>query len=115
MLPAGAQGVALMIFSNFKAIERYNAADAYVIGVGHLSDRLRGAPKFQADWPKGTRNLKSAERKELQQRLTARGFNTGGVDGRVGPMTQAAIRAYQRSVGVTPDGFPSLNLLNRLR
>ncbi|KKK62856.1 hypothetical protein LCGC14_3000160, partial [marine sediment metagenome] len=38
-----------------------------------------------------------------------------GVDGMVGPRTIAAIRGYQRSVGMIPDGYPSLNLLEKLR
>jgi membrane-bound lytic murein transglycosylase B len=37
-----------MIFDNFRVIERYNPADAYVIGVGHLSDRIAGGPAFRA-------------------------------------------------------------------
>ncbi|HGG65594.1 MAG TPA: lytic murein transglycosylase, partial [Rhodobacteraceae bacterium] len=40
LLPAGSRGAAFMIFNNFAVIEKYNKADAYVIGVGHLSDRL---------------------------------------------------------------------------
>jgi len=47
LLPAGGQGAEFMIFENFAVLERYNAADAYVIGVGHPSDRLRGVPKIQ--------------------------------------------------------------------
>ncbi|MEL6839085.1 MAG: peptidoglycan-binding domain-containing protein, partial [Pseudomonadota bacterium] len=31
------------------------------------------------------------------------------------PNTRAAIRAYQRSVGLPPDGHPSMALLQRLR
>ncbi|MEL6510152.1 MAG: lytic murein transglycosylase [Pseudomonadota bacterium] len=115
LLPAGSQGVALMIFKNFSVIERYNAADAYVIGVGHLSDRIVGKRGFQATWPRGDRALKSAERKELQQRLTRAGFSTQGVDGRIGPNTIAAIRSYQKARGLTPDGYPSLTLLQKLR
>jgi membrane-bound lytic murein transglycosylase B len=57
LLPAGAEGVALMIFDNFRVIERYNPADAYVIGVGHLSDRIAGGPAFRAGWPRGDRAL----------------------------------------------------------
>jgi membrane-bound lytic murein transglycosylase B len=53
----GAEGVALMIFDNFRVIERYNPADAYVIGVGHLSDRIAGGPAFRAGWPRGDRAL----------------------------------------------------------
>ena len=115
LLPAGANGAVFMIFDNFRSIERYNAADAYVIGVGHLSDRLKGGPPIQANWPEDNRALKFSERKELQQRLTNAGFSTKGVDGRIGPNTINAVRAYQRANGLIPDGYASLTLLNRLR
>lgn len=115
LLPAGAQGAAFLIFKNFAVIERYNAADAYVIGVGHLADRLRGGSKIQAKWPRGDRALLFAERKELQQRLSAAGFSTQGVDGKIGPNTINAIRAYQRARGLVPDGYPSLALLKSVR
>ena len=115
LLPAGARGAAFLIFANFHAIERYNAADAYVIAVGHLSDRIAGGPPIRAAWPRGERALTGAERRELQERLTAAGFDTGGVDGRIGPRTLAAVRAFQRSVGMVPDGHASPDLLQRLR
>ena len=115
LLPAGAQGAAFMIFNNFHVIERYNAADAYVIGVGHLSDRIRGAGPLKAKWPRDDRNLAFAEKKEMQQRLTAKGFDTAGVDGIIGPKTIQAIRNYQRSVGLIPDGYASYDILRRLR
>jgi membrane-bound lytic murein transglycosylase B len=115
LLPGGSEGVALMIFDNFRVIERYNPADAYVIGVGHLSDRIIGGPAFRAGWPRGDRALSGDERRELQRRLTAAGFSTGGVDGIIGPNTQDAVRGFQRSVGVVPDGYASLSLLQRLR
>lgn len=115
LLPAGANGAAFMIFNNFHVIERYNAADAYVIGVGHLADRIAGGPEIQASWPRGYEPLSLRQKKELQQRLTRAGFDTDGVDGIIGPNTIAAIRSYQSSVGLTPDGFPSLDVLRRLR
>lgn len=115
LLPAGGQGAAFMIFKNFGVIERYNAADAYVIGVGHLSDRIKGGSKIQASWPRDDRALTYTERKEMQRRLTTRGFSTQGVDGRVGPKTLQAVRSFQLAEGLTPDGYASLNLLKRLR
>ena len=115
LMPAGARGAAFMIFDNFRAIERYNAADAYVIAVGHLSDRLRGGPPIQAAWPRDDRALVFAERVELQERLTKAGFNTGGADGKIGPNTIAAVRAFQRSIGMIPDGYASLDILRLLR
>ncbi len=115
LLPAGGQGVALMIFDNFSVIESYNGADAYVIGIGHLSDRLAGRPRFQTPWPRGDRVLSFTEKKELQTRLTKAGFDTQGIDGRTGPNTINAVRAYQLAQGLVPDGYPTLNLLERLR
>ncbi|MEP2029480.1 MAG: lytic murein transglycosylase [Paracoccaceae bacterium] len=115
LLPAGGQGAAFMIFQNFAVIERYNAADAYVIGVGHLSDRIKGGPAIRAKWPRQDRSLTISERKEMQTRLTQSGFSTQGVDGKIGPNTIEAVRAYQLSVGIAPDGYASLTLLKRLR
>ncbi|MFW8633992.1 lytic murein transglycosylase [Cribrihabitans pelagius] len=115
LLPAGRNGAAFMIFKNFSVIERYNAADAYVIGVGHLSDRLKGAAPLQSSWPRGDRALSRAEREELQRRLSAAGFDTQGVDGRIGPNTIQAVRAFQEARGLVPDGYASPAMLERLR
>ncbi len=115
LLPAGGDGAAFLIFDNFAVIEHYNTADAYVIGVGHLGDRIIGGAPFRAEWPRGDRALSLKERKELQQRLTEAGFDTRKIDGRIGPLTINAVRAYQVASGLLPDGYASLRLLNRLR
>ena len=113
--PTGGRGPAFLVFRNFDVISRYNNAEAYIIGVGHLGDRIRGMGPLQVGWPEGERNLFRAERRELQERLTRAGFNTSGVDGKVGPATRRAIRAYQQAAGLPVDGFASLSLLQRLR
>ncbi len=115
LLPAGARGAAFMIFDNFHVIERYNAADAYVIAVGHLADRIRGGPAIRHEWPRGDRPLRFAEKKEMQRLLTAAGFDTAGVDGIIGPRTIAAIRAFQATIGMVPDGYASFEILKALR
>ena len=115
LLPAGGEGAAFMIFDNFEVLERYNTADAYVIGVGHLGDRILGGPAIQSDWPFADRALSFDERKELQKRLTRLGFDTEGIDGLVGPKTIDAVRAYQVARGLLPDGYASPRLLERLR
>jgi hypothetical protein len=57
-----------------------------------------------------------AEVQEIQRRLTAAGYDTGGTDGRVGNDTMAAIVAYQKKVGLVPaDGYAGLKLPTRLR
>ncbi|MGV6811338.1 MAG: lytic murein transglycosylase [Brevirhabdus sp.] len=115
LLPGGARGAAFVIFDNFHVIERYNTADAYVIAVGHLADRIQGGPPIKASWPRGDRPLSFTEKKEMQRLLTAKGFDTEGVDGIIGPNTIQAVREFQASIGLTPDGWVSLDILKRLR
>jgi len=115
ILPTGALGPSFLIFDNYRTISRYNNAQAYIIGVGHLGDRIAGRGPLRQAWPANERGLRRAERIELQQRLTQAGFSTRGIDGQIGPNTRAAIRAYQRHVGLPADGFPSVALLQRLR
>ena len=115
LLPAGASGAAFLVFDNFSAIESYNSADAYVIAVGHLSDRIVGGPAIAAPWPRNDRALTYPERIELQERLLAAGFDPGGVDGKIGPLTIGAVKVFQRARSLIPDGYPSLDILTRLR
>jgi peptidoglycan lytic transglycosylase B len=115
LLPAGARGPGFLMLNNFRAIMRYNPAEAYALAIGHLADRLRGGEPFAQDWPREERVLTRAERSELQQRLASRGFDSGEPDGRFGPKTRAAIRDYQAAAGLVPDGFASAALLLRLR
>lgn len=115
ILPAGARGPAFLMLKNFSVIKRYNNATSYALGVGHLADRLLGAPGFERPWPVDDQPLTRAEVSEMQQLLGLRGFSPGGVDGRVGPMTRAALRGFQRSVGLAADGYPTGSLLSRLR
>jgi lytic murein transglycosylase len=115
LIPSGASGPAFMVFRNFTVITRYNNAESYVIGVGHLSDRLVGGPPIQGAFPPDARGMTIDDRKALQTRLTARGFDTEGADGVIGSRTEAAIRAYQASVGLPVTGLPSLELLARLQ
>ncbi|WP_237267514.1 lytic murein transglycosylase [Sulfitobacter alexandrii] len=115
LLPGGAEGVAFLVFANFEALETYNTADAYVVAVGHLADRIKGGPAFENDWPRHLRVLTFDERIELQKRLTSAGFDTEKIDAKMGPLTVDAIRRFQADQGIRPDGYPSLDVLDRLR
>ncbi|MCG6901371.1 MAG: lytic murein transglycosylase [Rhodobacter sp.] len=115
LLPAGHTGPAFIIFDNFQVIEKYNTADAYVIGVGHLADRIKGLAPIKGTWPRDDRALSFDEKQEMQRRLLARGFDPEGVDGIIGPRTIAAVQAFQKSIGLVPDGYVSTGILNWLR
>lgn len=115
IMPAGASGPAFLILDNFRAVLRYNNSDNYALGVAFLGERLAGRPGIQGSWPRNDRPLSTAERQEIQQRLRAKGFYSGEIDGLFGSATMESVAAYQRSIGVTPDGYPTSILLGQLR
>jgi lytic murein transglycosylase len=109
-------GPSFLIGPNFYSVRSYNPSMNYALAIVHLSDRIRGDGPFVKSFPGGERAPTLAELKELQQRLTTVGFDTGGADGRVGTGTMRAVRAYQKKVGIEPaDGYPGLKVLERLR
>ncbi len=114
-LPVSARGPAFLLMKNYEVLHRYNGSEAYGYAVAHLADRIRGGGALIGKWPRNIRMLSEAERQELQQRLTAAGFDTAGTEGRIGAKTRAAIRNYQISIGLPADGFPAPELLQRLR
>ena len=95
-------------------IARYNNAVKYVVGVGHLSDRLAGRGPLKAQFGPDANGMRKQDRQALQRKLTAAGVDTEGTDGVIGPKTRNAIRAYQRKAGLPVTGEPSLELLRRL-
>jgi len=115
LVPAGAQGPGFLMLQNFRVIMKYNPAEAYALAIGHLADRLRGGEPLVQAWPRQERVLTRAERYELQQHLSARGYDVGEPDGRLGGKTRNALRQFQWSVGHVPDGFASAAILERLR
>lgn len=111
-----AGGPAFLLGQNFYSVRSYNPSTNYALAIAHLSDRLRGEGPFVKPFPNSERAPTLAEITELQDRLTKAGFDTGGVDGRVGNDTMRAVRDYQRKVGLEPaDGYAGLKVLARLR
>ncbi|HTC03079.1 MAG TPA: lytic murein transglycosylase [Xanthobacteraceae bacterium] len=115
LLPAGARGPAFLMLPNFRVIMKFNPAEAYALAIGYLADRLRGGAPLVQEWPRDERVLTLDERYELQQQLARHGFDIGAPDGLLGPRTRIAIRNFQASVGLVPDGFASSSVLDRLR
>jgi membrane-bound lytic murein transglycosylase B len=115
-IPAGANGPAFLMLNNFHVLMKYNPAEAYAMAIGHLADRMRGEAPFVTAWPRSERVLTSAERYELQQHLVRHGFDIGGEpNGRINSRSRSAIKSFQVSQGLIPDGFASAEMLERLR
>jgi membrane-bound lytic murein transglycosylase B len=116
LIPAGANGPSFLMLNNFRVLMKYNPAEAYALAIGHLADRLRGDGPIVTAWPRQERVLTSAERYELQQHLIRRGFDIGGEpNGRINAKSRNAIKGFQASQGLVPDGFASAGVLDRLR
>ena len=115
LLPAGARGPAFLVGPNFRAILRYNNSTNYALAVSLLSQRLAGGPDVRAAWPRDLQALSRSQLLDLQTALNAQGFDSGTPDGIVGPTTREALRRFQRSIGAPADGYPTLELLQRLQ
>ncbi|MBE2274980.1 MAG: lytic murein transglycosylase [Rhodobacteraceae bacterium] len=113
--PGGTAGPAFLLTQNFNVILRYNNAESYAIGIGHLADRIAGAGPLKAAFGPDRTGLTKADRQQIQRLLTAQGFDTGGSDGVLGPKSRAAISAWQAAHGWPATGEPSLDLLAALR
>jgi len=109
-------GPAFLLGANFFAVKSYNPSTSYALALCHLGDRCVGGGPFVQQFPGGEPAPTLADIEEIQRRLTALGFDTGGADGRVGTQTMLAVQAYQRKIGMEPaDGYAGVGLLARLR
>lgn len=115
LLPAGARGPAFLVGPNFRAILRYNNSTSYALAIGLLAQQLAGGPAVQTAWPRDLQALTSSQVMALQTALNARGFDSGTPDGAIGPATRRGVRQYQRSLNLPADGYPTLDLLQRLQ
>jgi Membrane-bound lytic murein transglycosylase B len=106
LVPAGAQGPGFLMLQNFRAIMKYNPAEAYALAIGHLADRFRGGGPFVQPWPRHERVLTRAERYELQQprpaRLRRRANPTAGSGARPATRCASSNRPWARC----PTGSP---------
>jgi lytic murein transglycosylase len=109
-------GPAFLLGPNFYAVRSYNPSMNYTLALLHLGDRCVGGEPFAQKFPGSERAPTLAEVQEIQRRLTAAGFDTGGADGRIGNDTMLAVRNFQRKAGMEPaDGYAGVTLLARLR
>jgi lytic murein transglycosylase len=109
-------GPAFLLGPNFYAVRSYNPSLNYTLSIVHLGDRVMGGEPFVQTFPGSERPPTRAEVQEIQRRLIALGFDTGGTDGRVGNDTMRAVRDFQRKIAMEPaDGYAGVSLLARLR
>ena len=104
-VPAGKDGPKFLMTQNYLVLKGYNFSDSYAMSVAHMTDRLKGGGGFVDDWPRNATLPNLAERRAIQQALTQLGLYDGAVDGRLGPISQAAYARFQAAQGQVADGF----------
>lgn len=114
LLPMGRNGPAFLAYRNFRVFLEWNESLVYATTAAYFATRLAGAP------PVGRGNGEVAafghrEIRELQQLLVRHGYDVGGVDGKLGAQTRAAVKAAQIKLGLPADSYPSPELVRRLR
>ncbi|MEL6287714.1 MAG: lytic murein transglycosylase [Pseudomonadota bacterium] len=124
IVPQGHRGPHFLVNRNYAALLRYNNAQAYAFSVIELAAAIArtasvarqahpGGPHRARPW-KNTRPLSRADRARVQERLVARGYDTGGIDGILGDRSVAAIRAEQAKRALRADGFADARVLSWL-
>ena len=113
ILPMGRLGPAFLAYRNFPIFWEWNNSSNYILTVGYLATRIAGAPRMErGDAPP---ILASDEMREVQERLNAMGYEAGAPDGRLGEVTRAAVKRAQLAFDLPADGYPTRDLLQRLR
>ena len=110
VLPQGAGGPAFLVYDNYRAILKYNRSTLYAIAIGHLADRLAGAPALSGP-RKAEEPLRREEVTALQAGLRRLGHLTAEPDGVVGASTRQGVRAFQRTRKLPPDGYANRAVL----
>ena len=114
-LPMGRNGPAFLVYPNFTQVYlQWNQSLYYATTAAYLATRLDGAPPMS----KGRGPVEPfglAETRELQRLLRRAGLYEAEIDGIMGAGTRAAVKAAQIKFGLPADGYPTSELVQRLR
>ena len=114
VLPLGRFGPSFLAYDNFQAYLKWNQSLNYSLTAAYYATRLDGAPPMHRGSP-NIPKISFEETRELQQLLEKRGYDVGRIDGVLGLKSRVAIRDSQIKFGLPADGWPTAELLARLR
>ncbi|MBM6580140.1 lytic murein transglycosylase [Microvirga sp. BT689] len=114
VMPAGRLGPAFLVSENFYVLKQYNESDLYALFIGHLADRMGGAPAFMGRW-QPIDALRRGDIQAMQERLKGQGYDVGKVDGLIGFATRTAIGQWQSKSRSGETCFPDAALVQALR
>lgn len=125
---AGVQNVSKQLTGNTARIQTQFAGNAEELAT-LLTERNNSGLRFDITGLSGnkimltvtgesairTKSSRNDMVRQIQENLTKLGYDPGTADGKMGRKTRAAIKAYQRDVGMTADGKATNSLLESVR
>jgi lytic murein transglycosylase len=115
LLPMGKDGPAFLAYDNFTtAYLKWNESLVYSTTAAYLATRIGGAKQVSPGNAEVT-PLSYEQVVQLQDILTAKGYDVGKSDGKIGKGTRAAVKAEQLKLGLPADSYPTNELLQRLQ
>ncbi len=116
LLPMGRDGPAFLAYNNFRnAYLNWNNSLVYSLTAAYFATRLAGAPPLDRSGVKAINALSYKQIRELQRHLVRLGYDVGGIDGKLGEKSRAAVKAMQLKLGLPADSYPDAAFLARLR
>ena len=112
LLPMGRNGPAFFAYDNFDVYFEWNQSFVYVTTAAYFGTRLGGAAAYNAG--NASAALSGEQMQSLQQKLTNRGYDVGGIDGILGAKTREAVQREQQRLGMPADAWPTRELLGAL-
>lgn len=114
LLPMGRNGPAFLAYRNFDIFLEWNSSLVYSTTAAYFATRIAGAPRVGRGRG-AVDSLSFSQIKQLQQRLSKRGYDVGKIDGIIGRNTRAAVKDVQLKLGLPADSYPTVSLLSKLR
>jgi lytic murein transglycosylase len=114
MMPSGAYGPGFLATENFKVIRLYNTSDLYALFVGDLADRIAGGGGFHVPAAQ-VAQPRTAQVKEIQERLAQTGYPMDKIDGKIGSNTRRQVGIYEKANALKIDCWPTDVVLKHLR
>ncbi len=114
LLPMGKDGPAFLAYHNFTtAYLKWNESLVYSTTAAYLATRIAGAGSVSPG--RAAVHVPTYEQVvALQNALTAKGYDVGKSDGKIGSGTRAAVKAEQLKMGWPADSYPTPEFISKL-
>ena len=114
VMPMGVNGPKFLTYPNYDKIMRWNNSSLYALSVGLLANMLKDED-FKIKAKQVSSKISRNDIEFIQSKLIKTGYYKGEIDGVLGFNTKQGIKSYQKSKKLPQDGYPSNQLIQKLK